>query len=59
MTITAHAAYWLRPGMTVTVQLPVGDQQRLLVRQVTFNPVNGTMSVSLYQPINVEISTTG
>lgn len=59
MTMTAHAAYWLRPGMTCTVQLPLGDQQRLLVRQVTFNPVSGTMSLALYQPINVTISTTG
>lgn len=59
MEMTAHAAYWLRPGMTVTVQLPIGDQQRLLVRSVTFNPVSGTMNVALTQPINVTISTTG
>lgn len=59
MTMTAHAAYWLRPGMTTTVQLPTGDQQRMLVRQVTFNPVNGTMSLALNQPINVSISTSG
>lgn len=59
MTMEAHAAYWLRPGMTITVQLPLGDQMRLLVRQVTFNPVSGTMSLALYQPINVTITTTG
>jgi hypothetical protein len=59
MSMTAHAAYWLRPGMTTTVQLPSGDQERLLVRQVTFNPVNGTMTVALNQPINVSISTSG
>lgn len=56
--ITAHAAYWIRPGHTVTVQLPAGDQQRYLVRQVQFNPVEGTMNLSLVQPIDVEISTT-
>lgn len=59
MTMTAHAAYWLRPGHTVTVQLPTGDQQRYLVRQVQFNPVNGTMDLALFQPIDVTISTTG
>lgn len=58
MTLTAHAAYWLRPGMTVTVQLPAGDQQRFLVRAVQFNPVTGTMDLALNQPINVTISTT-
>lgn len=59
MSITAISAYWLRPQMTVTVQLPTGDQERLLVSQVRFNPTNGTMQVQLYQPINVTISTTG
>lgn len=58
MSITAHAAYWLRPGHTVTVQLPTGDQQRMLVRSVSFKPVSGTMSLNLNQPINVTISTT-
>lgn len=58
MTLTAHAAYWLRPGHTVTVQLPAGAQQRFLVRQVQFNPVTGTMDLALHQPINVTISTT-
>lgn len=58
MVLSAHAAYWLRPGHTVTVQLPAGDQQRFLVREVQFNPVVGTMDLSLVQPINVEISTT-
>lgn len=58
MLITAHAAYWLRPGHTVTVQLDLGDQQRFLVKEVQFNPVNGTMDLSLVQPINVSISTT-
>ena len=59
MTMQAHAAYWLRPGMTVTVQLPLGEQERLLVRQVSFNPTSGTMNLALYQPINVTITTTG
>jgi hypothetical protein len=58
MALTAHAAYWIRPGHTVTVQLPAGSQQRFLIRAVTFNPVTGTMDLSLNQPINVTISTT-
>lgn len=58
MSLKAHAAYWLRPGHTVTVQLPAGDQQRFLVRQVTFSPSDGTMRLALNQPINVTISTT-
>ncbi|MFE5839132.1 hypothetical protein [Arthrobacter sp. NPDC056493] len=58
MTLEAHAAYWLRPGHTVTVQLPAGDQQRFLVTQVQFNPTTGTMDLVLKQPINVTISTT-
>lgn len=58
MSLKAHAAYWLRPGATVTVQLPAGDQQRFLVRQVTFSPKDGTMRLALNQPINVTISTT-
>ena len=59
MTMEAHAAYWLRRRMTVTVPLPIGHQQRLLVRQVTFSPTTGTMSLALFQPIDVTISTTG
>lgn len=58
MALSAHAAYWLRPGHTVTVQLPAGAQQRFLVRHVQFNPVTGTMDLALKQPINVTISTT-
>lgn len=59
MSMEAHAAYWIRPGMTVTVQLPLGEQERLLVRQVTFRPTDGTMQIALYQPIDVTITTTG
>jgi hypothetical protein len=52
----AVAAYWLRPGMTVTVQLPLGDQERQLIRAVTFNPVSGTMTITTRQPESVSIS---
>ncbi|QIN94316.1 minor tail protein [Arthrobacter phage BlueFeather] len=53
----AHAAYWLRPGHTVTVQLPAGGQERHLVRSVSFHPLTGRMDLGLVQPINVTIST--
>jgi hypothetical protein len=54
--ITSAAAYWVRPGMTVTIQLPQGDQERQLVRAVTFNPPSGTMSITTRQPESVSIS---
>lgn len=48
--IDAVAAYWLRPGMTVTIQLPTGEQERHLVRAITFTPQTGSMSVTTRQP---------
>jgi hypothetical protein len=54
----AHAAYWLRPGHTVTVQLPSGEQERHLVRSVKFDPLTGRMDLALVQPTDVTISTT-
>jgi hypothetical protein len=56
--VTAHAAYWLRPGHTVTLLLPAGTQQRFIVNRVDFKPVDGSMTVNLHQPFNVTISTT-
>lgn len=52
----AAAAYWLRPGMTVTIQLPSGDQERQLIRAVSFNPKSGSMSITTRQPESVSIS---
>ena len=51
-TLRAIAAYWLRPGMTVTVQLPVGDPENHLVSAVTFDPIAGTMDVRTRLPDN-------
>lgn len=52
----AVAAYWIRPGMTVTIQLPLGEQERQLVRAVTFHPSSGTMTITTRQPESVTIS---
>lgn len=50
--IEAAAAYWLRPGHTVTVQTPA-RQLRQLVRRVVFNPLAGAMTVTTREPSNV------
>lgn len=49
-TLSAVAAYWLRPGHTVTVQLPTGAQARHLVSAVDFRPHAGTMTVDTRLP---------
>jgi len=45
MDLDAVAAYWVRPGHTVTVQLPLGGQERHLVSAVTFDLTTGGMRV--------------
>ena len=50
--LRALAAYWLRPGMTITVQLPLGDPESHLVSSVTFDGVAGTMDVKTRLPDN-------
>jgi hypothetical protein len=53
LLLEAHAAYWLRPSNTITVQLPTGPPETVLVRAVTFAPLAGTMNVTTRQAINV------
>ncbi|ARU53514.1 hypothetical protein CBR64_20880 [Cellulosimicrobium cellulans] len=53
----AAAAYWLRPGHTITVQLPTGPQERHLVSSVTFDLPSGTMHVRTRVPVDVTITT--
>jgi hypothetical protein len=43
--VDAAAAYWLRPGMTVPVKRDRGPYERQLVQAVTFNPLQGLMTV--------------
>lgn len=57
-SITAVSAYWLRPGMTVTVSLPIGEQQRYIVSSVNFSSTTGAMVLSLRQPMTAVITTT-
>lgn len=57
LTLEALAAYWLRPGMTVSVTLPTGAPELHLVQSVRFRPGAGTMTVTTRQPLNVTITT--
>ncbi|QCO98972.1 hypothetical protein FCN77_16280 [Arthrobacter sp. 24S4-2] len=54
--IQSLAAYWCRPGMTATIQLPTGDLERQIIRAVTFHPPSGSMSITTRQPETVSIS---
>lgn len=56
-TLKARAAYWVRPGKTVAVQLPVGGQELHLVSRVTFDLGRGEMTLTTRQPDNTPIST--
>lgn len=53
----AQAMYWLRPGQTVTVQLPTGPQERHLISTVEFDIPTGTMNIHTRLPENVVITT--
>lgn len=48
--IRAVSAYWLRPGMTVSVTLPLGGPEEHLVSSVSFDLAAGTMSVTTRLP---------
>jgi hypothetical protein len=51
-TVTAASAYWLRPGHTVLVTLPLGDPEKHLVQSVRFDLVTGLMQVTTRLPDN-------
>jgi len=57
LTITAHSAYWLRPGNTITVQLVTGPEELHLVSSVTFDLPSGLMTITTRQPDDVSIQT--
>lgn len=57
LRLTAAAAYWLRPGMTVSVTLPSGAPALCLIQAITFHPLTGLMDITTRQPLNVTIST--
>lgn len=52
-TISAVSAYWLRPGMTVSVQLPLGAPEEHLVSSVAFDLKAGRMTVTTRLPDGV------
>jgi len=53
--VTALDAPWVLPGLTVTVQLPTGDQERHLVQRTARNLDAGLMTVTTRQPFDVTI----
>jgi hypothetical protein len=48
--VSAPAAWWLRAGDTVTVQLVTGGQERHIVQSVVFDLAGGTMTVTTRLP---------
>jgi hypothetical protein len=56
LTVQAVAAYWLRPGHTVDVQLPTGVVRHLVAR-VSFDLLAGMMTVETRQPLALDDAT--
>ncbi|HEX6917359.1 MAG TPA: hypothetical protein VF140_04715 [Phycicoccus sp.] len=50
--VNAISAYWLRPGHTLEVTLPLGDTETHLVTAVSFDLSAGTMRVTTRLPDN-------
>lgn len=57
LELTAHAAYWLRPGDTISVQLLTGTAEKHLVKSITFDLNRGLMTIQTRQPLDVTITT--
>lgn len=51
-TVSAVSAYWLRPGHTVLVTLPLGVPEKHLVQSVAFDLATGLMQVTTRLPDN-------
>jgi hypothetical protein len=56
ITLSAISAYWVRPFDTVTVQLPVGPQERHHVASVTWQLDTGEMQLRTYLPLEGTIT---
>jgi hypothetical protein len=56
LDVSAVSALWLRPGHTVTVQLPTGPQERHLVAAVSFDLEAAEMTVQTRLPDDVDIT---
>lgn len=59
IALDAVAAYWLRPGHTVTITLPLGPQERHLISAVTYRLTDGSMSLTTRVPDNASEITIG
>jgi len=57
LSLEAHAAYWLRPGHTINVQLPTGPAEDHLIKSITFYRQGGRMLIHTRQPMDVTITT--
>ncbi len=51
LSLTAVSMWWLRPGMTVSVQTPLGSPERHLVSAVSFDLATDRMSVVTRMPL--------
>lgn len=56
LELQAGAAYWIRPGDAVRVQLPTGPAEKHLVQSVKFRPHEGLMDLVTRQPQNAQIT---
>lgn len=54
--LTAVAAYWLRPGMTVLTKFDRANYRPVLVSAVTFSPLTGSMAVRTIRPEDYEVT---
>jgi len=52
LRIVTPSAYWVRPGDTLTVQLPTGDPETHLVASVQFDLKTGLMDITTRLPDN-------
>ena len=50
LTLTAVPHWWIRPGQTITVQLPAADEDRHLVSEVTFDLTRKEMRIVTRRP---------
>jgi hypothetical protein len=58
VSVSAVAAWWLRPGMTVDMLFPLGDTMRQLVSAVSFDLTAARMSVTTREAEDFTTSTT-
>lgn len=52
LTLEAIADYTLRPGHTITTQLPIGPQERVVIEAIDHNPIAGVMTLKTRIPDN-------